>query len=141
MATFKTCWPKLEVCLVFRTFAEPFWTFNFEIWFFGRIVNLYHHAPDHAHNQAHRSLCLSTNMQHAHQPFCSLTIVIINHCAHQPSCLSTIVKYLYQYKPVLEGIYMIYLSLNCKCQLHYWASSREWWIEFSNIKKMVLYQK
>ena len=33
-------------------------------------------------------------------------------------------KYLYQYKPVLEGIYMIYLSLNCECQLHYWASSR-----------------
>ena len=33
-------------------------------------------------------------------------------------------KYLYQYKPVLEGIYMIYLSLYCECQLHYWASSR-----------------
>ena len=37
---------------------------------------------------------------------------------------SLLTKYLYQYKPVLEGIYMIYLSLNCKCQLHYWASSR-----------------
>ena len=29
-------------------------------------------------------------------------------------------KYLYQYKPVLERIYMIYLSLNCKWQLHYY---------------------
>ena len=29
-----------------------------------------------------------------------------------------------QYKNVFLGIYMINLSLHCKCQLHYWASSR-----------------
>ena len=28
-------------------------------------------------------------------------------------------KYLYHYTHVLEGIYMIYLSLHCECQLHY----------------------
>ena len=31
-------------------------------------------------------------------------------------------KYI-QYKDVVLGIYMIYLSLHCEWQLHYWASS------------------
>ena len=29
-----------------------------------------------------------------------------------------------QYKDVFLGIYMIYPSLHCECQLHYWVGSR-----------------